>query len=196
MSRGQGRFMAVELERRHFTVEEYHRMAGAGILTEDDRVELIDGEILTMTPIGWRHAACVATLIHLFSPLSRDRAVLWPQNPIGLGPRSEPQPDVTLLRPRRDMYRHAGPRSEDVLLLVEVADTSIAYDRGVKLSLYAAAGIPEVWLVDLEGRAVEVHRAPTPPGVRETQRLLPGEPVSPAAFPDVVLAVAEILGVA
>jgi Uma2 family endonuclease len=120
--------------------------------------------------------------------------VLWPQNPVTLPPYSEPQPDIVLLAPRDDFYRHGHPRSEDVLLLVEVADTTIRYDRRVKPPLYAEERIREVWIVDLAGDAVEVCRDPTPTGYREVQRLGRGATVSPEAFPDLALSVTDILG--
>jgi Uma2 family endonuclease len=187
--------MAIQAEvpRRRFTREEYHRMAEAGILHEDDRVELIEGEIVQMTPIGRRHAACVAELNHLLLPAVGQRARLWPQNPIALPDDTEPRPDIALLRPRADSYFQDDARPEDVLLLVEVADTSQCYDRLVKLPLYGRAGVPEVWIVDLPGEVVEVHRRPTPSGYAQVERVGRGGTVAPAAFPDIVLAVDAIL---
>ena len=132
----------IELPRRRFTVEEYHRMAEAGILHESDRVELIEGEVVQMTPIGLHHAACVAQFAHRLAVAVGGRALLWPQNPIQLHHDSEPQPDVVVLRLRPDGYRRHPAQPEDVLLVVEVADTSYRYDHGVKLPLYARAGIP------------------------------------------------------
>jgi len=182
-----------EVRRRRFTREEYHRMADAGILHEDDRVELIEGEIVLMTPIGRRHAACVAELNRLLVPAVGNRALLWPQNPITLPNESEPQPDIVLLRPRADRYRQDDARPEDVLLLVEVADTSQRYDRTVKLPLYGAAGIPEVWIVDLAGEVIEVYRRPTPSDYSQVERVGRGGVVAPGAFPDIVLPVDTIL---
>jgi len=182
-----------EVRRRRFTREEYHRMADAGILHEDDRVELIEGEIVLMTPIGRRHAACVAELNRLLVPAVGNRALLWPQNPITLPNESEPQPDIVLLRPRADRYRQDDARPEDVLLLVEVADTSQRYDRTVKLPLYSAAGIPEVWIVDLAGEVIEVYRRPTPSDYSQVERVGRGGVVAPGAFPDIVLPVDTIL---
>src|SRR6185295_17482417 len=182
-----------EVRRRRFTREEYHRMADAGILHEDDRVELIEGEIVLMTPIGRRHAACVAELNRLLVPAVGNRALLWPQNPITLPNESEPQPDIVLLRPRADRYRQDDARPEDVLLLVEVADTSQRYDRTVKLPLYSAAGIPEVWIVDLAGEVIEVYRRPTPSDYSQVERVGRGGVVAPGAFPDIVMPVDTIL---
>ncbi len=179
--------------RRKFTVEEYHRLAEAGILGEDDRVELIDGEIVQMSPIGARHAACVARLTRQLGRLE-ERAILWVQNPIRLGDFGEPQPDVALLRHRPDFYAAGHPGPEDVLLVVEVAETSAAYDRQVKVPLYARWGVPEAWLVDLEQDRIEVYRGPSPEGYREVQVVARGEQVAPAAFPEAELRVDGLLG--
>ncbi len=168
-------------------------MAEAGILHEDDRVELIEGEIVHMTPIGRRHAACVAELTRLLVPAVGPRALLWPQNPITLPDETEPQPDIVLLRPRADRYLQNDAHPADVLLLVEVADTSQRYDRLVKLPLYGRAGVPEVWIVDLPAEVIEVHRHPTPTGYAQMERIGRGGAVAPAAFPDIALSVDTIL---
>ncbi len=186
--------MALQLTRRRFTVDEYHQMARAGILGEDDRVELIDGEIVEMAPIGRRHAGCVNYLNGLFGERLRGATVVSVQNPVRLGERSEPQPDVALLRPRPDYYRFGHPRPPDVLLIVEVAESSAALDRRVKLPLYARSGIPEVWLVDLGKETIRAYRDPSPDGYRTARTFRRGERLSPSAFPDLELAVAEILG--
>jgi Uma2 family endonuclease len=186
--------LGVEIERRLFTVDEYHRMVDAGILNENDRVELIRGEIVRMAPIGSRHAGCVAALTQWLVTSLAGRAVIWPQNPVTLPPYSEPQPDIMLLVPRADFYRGGHPRSDDVLLLIEVADTTIRYDRRVKLPLYAEEGIREVWIVDLADDAVHVHRRPAGGGYQQVERLGGDASVAPEAFPDVVLSVAHILG--
>lgn len=187
--------MAVPLvpARRLFTVDEFVRMAQADVFRPDDRLELLEGEILQMTPIGSAHAACVARLTHIFSRLA-DRAVLFVQNPVRLSERSLPQPDLALLRPREDFYAAAHPGPSDVLLLVEVADTTLAYDRDVKVPLYAQAGIAEVWVVDLEGRVVWVYREPGAGGYGWVRRFGPGERLDLAAFPDFGVAAKEVLG--
>jgi Uma2 family endonuclease len=180
--------------KRLFTRDEYYAMAEAGILKLEDRVELIEGEIYHMAPIGNPHAGCVNRLVRRFSALTAaDRAVLSPQNPVNLTDISEPQPDVTLLRPRADFYGDGHPTPEDVLLLVEVADTSIGFDRHTKIPLYARCGIPEAWLVDIKKKVLEVHRDPTPNGYRKTQQLRPGDRIAPLAFPDFEIDVADIL---
>lgn len=136
----------VELPRRLFTVEEYHRMAEAGIFGAEERVELIEGEVIQMAPIGPQHVGCVINATRLFITRLGDRAVISPQNPVVIRPRSEPQPDLLLLRARAVSYSRELPTSEDVLLAVEVADTTVRFDRLVKARLYARAGIAEFWL--------------------------------------------------
>ena len=185
--------MAAVPERWRFTVDAYQRLAVAGILTEDDRVELVDGEIVRMSPIGDRHMAAVNRCNRAFSRTAGERALLSVQNPIDLDPYNEPQPDVALLRPRDDDYARGKPGPLDLLLVVEVADTSLAYDRQTKLPRYAAAGVREAWLLDLEANALEVHREPRPDGYAVIRRYRRGERVSPEALPDIALAVEDLL---
>ncbi|GIX49188.1 MAG: hypothetical protein KatS3mg131_3399 [Candidatus Tectimicrobiota bacterium] len=185
--------MATQRTRRRFTVDEYEQMGRAGILGEDDRVELIAGEIVEMTPIGSRHAACVARLTHLLSHQLGSRAIVWVQNPLRLGALSEPQPDLCLLKPREDFYAAGHPGPQDVLLLVEVAETSVASDREVKLPLYSRFGLPEVWLVNLPEACLEVYRQPAPAGYQETRRFGRGDCLAPLAFPDLALVVDDVL---
>jgi len=177
-----------------FTVDDLERMVRAGILREDARVELIEGELYDMNPIGWAHQACVNRLTELFVRTLHGRAIVQPQGPVRLSERSLPQPDLALLRPRTDFYAHGGPGPADVLLLVEVSDTTLAYDRDVKVPLYARAGIPEVWLVDLAGGQVLVFREPEHDGYRDSRVYRPGDALSPQAFPDMSLAVDDLLG--
>ncbi|MGQ0568349.1 MAG: Uma2 family endonuclease [Armatimonadota bacterium] len=176
---------------RRFTMDEYYRLAEAGILSEDDRVELVEGQIVEMTPIGSRHADCVNRLNMLLATSLGRRAIVSVQNPVGLGKRTEPQPDLALLRPRSYATAHPGPG--DVLLMIEVCDTSIRHDREVTLPLYARAGIPEVWLVDLQENVVEVHRQPSPQGYEHVQRRAGDQRLAPQALPDVSVLVGEIL---
>ena len=185
--------MAVEVEpaRRLFSVDEYHRMAEAGILGADERVELIEGEIVQMAPIGPGHIGCVINATRLFVTRLGDHAVVSPQNPVVIQPRSEPQPDLVLLRPRPVSYSRELPASHDVLLAVEVADTTVRFDRMVKARLYARADIPEFWLCLAADGLVEVYRGPGPDGYADMTRHLPGQAVSPLAFPDVTFAVTE-----
>ena len=186
--------MAVEPARRRFTVDDYYRMAKAGILTDDDRVELIEGEIIQMSPIGSRHAGRVKTLNRLFAARFADVALVSVQDPLHLDDYSEPEPDVALLRPSSDNYTSAHPTAGDVFLVVEVADTSISFDRRTKVPLYARNNIPECWLVDLNRNLIVVYRDPTPRGYRTTRTVRPGQQLAPLAFPDRPLPVADILG--
>ena len=187
--------MAVVLRRYRFTVDEYERLAQAGVLTQCDRVELLDGEIVEMTPIGDRHAGIVARLTSLFSRCLGDRSIVWAQNPVQLRVvRSIPQPDVVLVRARSDFYTTGKPGPDDVLLLIEVMDTSAETDRRVKLPLYARAGIAEAWLLDLTTDRIEVFRRPTANGYGETETLGRGERMAPRAFPDLSLTVDDLLG--
>ncbi len=185
--------MAVEVEvpRRLFTVEEYHRMGEAGILGADEREELIEGEIVEMAPIGPRHIGCVINANRLFLTRLGDRAVVSPQNPVVILPRSEPQPDLLLLRPRAVSYSRELPASEDALLAVEVADTTVRFDRLVKSRLYARAGIPEFWLCLATDGTVEVYRGPGADGYADVTLHGPGQVVTPLAFPDVGFAVTD-----
>ena len=187
--------MAVMLKRYRFTVDEYERLAQAQVLTQCDRVELLDGEIVEMTPIGDRHASVVARLTSLFARHLSDRSIVWAQNPIELrAVRSVPQPDVVVVRPRVDFYATGKPGPDDVLLLIEVMDTSAEADRSVTLPLYARAGIAETWLLDLTTDRVEVFRQPSLGGYSETETLERNERLTPQAFPDLSFTVADLLG--
>ena len=192
--RSRSESLAVDVPRRRFTVDEYHRMADAGVLGEDDRVELLDGEIVEMSPIGPPHTGCVARLNAMFARRLRDRAIVWVQNPMILDRYSEPQPDIALVAPRADFYSTAHPRPRDVLLAVEVIATSGGYDRTLKLPLYARSGLREVWLVDVRAKAVDVYRRPATGGYRGHQRLVPGRVVAPLAFPRLRFRVGDIVG--
>jgi len=147
------------VQRHRLTVAQYHRMAEAGVLAHDARVELVEGAIVDMAPIGSRHAAAVKRLNALLTHAVGARAIVSVQDPIRLGDRSEPQPDLALLRPRADFYAGAAPTAADALLVVEVAQASAAYDRQVKVPLYAQHGVPEVWVVDLDDGLLRFYRA-------------------------------------
>ena len=183
--------MVAPVARRRFMVDDYERMAAAGILTEDDRVELIAGEIVEMSPIGDRHVGCVNVLADLLADLVRREALISVQNPIRLSADGEPQPDIALLR--RGAPR-AVPTPDDVLLVIEVADSSRDYDRGVKLPLYAAAGIKEAWLVDLVAEIIERHTDPYDGVYRRIAPARRGESLSSTALPAIILSVDAILG--
>src|SRR5919204_3664769 len=175
--------MAVQLVRRRFTTAEYEQMGETGILGEDDRVELIDGEVIEMSPIGRRHVAGVLRLERLLGDRFRDVALVSSQNPVSLPPYDEPQPDVALLVPRADFYVSGLPGAADVLLLIEVADQSARYDREVKVPRYARVGIREVWVVDLEHDRLLAYRDPAGGAYQVVQTLRRGEAVSPLGFP-------------
>jgi|SRR5579884_2248750 len=183
--------MATEPAHWRFTVDDYDRMVEAGILSEDDRVELINGEIVGMSPIGGRHIACVDRLTQLLTTHVGTEAIVSIQNPIRLGEYQEPEPDIVVKR--RRSYGDDLPAADDVFLLMEVADTSVAYDRGTKLPVYAAAGIPEAWLVDIPGEAIERHTNPVDGTYRVTMRVGRGEAIESTVFPDLRLKTDEVL---
>ncbi len=195
-------------ERRRFNVAEYCAMAAASILAAQERVELLDGEIVVMAPNGNRHQSCVDRLGERFTLELRGRAHVRVQGPVRLDDRSEPQPDIALLRRRYDYYATGHPGPEDVLLLVEVADSTLELDRGEKLQLYARAGIPEVWIVNLQERRVESYTDPTSAdptsadptsadptsdGYSAERHFETGDSVAPLRFPDVALEVERII---
>ena len=178
--------------RRLFTVEEYCTMADAGILSEDERVELLDGEIVVMPPIGEPHEDSTDRLNGDLSYVLRGRARVRVQNSVRLDDYGLPDPDIAVVR-LRDDYHRDRPTAADVLLLVEVADTSLEFDREVKLARYAAAGIPEVWIANLRARQVEAHSDPVDGSYRSRRVVTANGRISPLAFPDVSLAVADFL---
>ena len=176
------------------TADEFERMGEVGIFDEDDRVELLDGELYEMTPIGDDHIGAVNDANSLFVRRLGDHAIVSPQNPIRLSDNSEPQPDLTILRPREDRYRRAKAGPEDALLVIEVARSSLEYDRLVKLPRYAAAGIVEVWIVNLVDDRIEAYRQPVGGVYRTITIHMRGESLAPAALPDLTVHVDEILG--
>ena len=177
----------------HLSVDDFHKLGEAGILHEDDRVELIEGALIDMAPIGAGHAGQVNRLTNLFAPAVSGRAIVAPQNPLRLDDFSEPQPDLVLLRYRDDFYAKAHPRPSDVLLLVEVADSSLAYDRDTKVPLYARHAIPEVWLIDLQHRRVEVFLEPAGGEYRRSLQPAGTDCISPALLPEISIRVADLL---
>ena len=177
-----------------FDVHQYHAMAKAGVLNEDDRVELIDGEIVAMSSIGPAHKGAVNSSNRFWVIRLGERAVVQIQSSVRLDERNEPEPDVAILKPRDDFYasRHAGP--DDVLLLIEVSDTTLRYDRRIKLALYARFGIPEVWIANIRARAIEAYTDPVNGEYTSLQTFRRGQTITPTAFPDVVLPVSDIIG--
>ena len=186
--------MAMPLAHRRFTVDEYHRMAEVGILGEDDRVELLDGEIVLTTPMGARHASTVARLNERFHSVVGKRAILSVRLPIRLSDYSEPEPDLALLKRREDFYADRLPEAGDVLLVIEVADSSRRTDRERKLPLYARAGIAEVWLVDLPRDVIEVYREPVAGSYRSVQTVARDGTLAILKLPGVTLPATEVLG--
>jgi Uma2 family endonuclease len=179
--------------RRRLDIDVYYRMAEAGILTDPRHVELIDGEIIDMAAIGSPHAAVTNRLARLFARALRDEAALVNvQSPLRLDPYNEPQPDLMLLRSRDDDYRASHPSGADVLLLVEVSETSLVYDRGIKLALYAKFEVPEFWVIDLPGSAVEIYREPKD-GVYVLRERLTDGLLAPALVPGVTIDVTGLL---
>ena len=186
--------MDIALEPYLLTVDDYHKMAAAGILTQDDRVELIEGQIIAMSPVGSRHAACVKRINQLLTQQAQDRALVSVQDPIYLGTHSEPEPDVALLRPRDDFYAEAHPGPDDVLLVIEVADTTVATDRRIKAPLYARSGIAEFWLVLLEDDFIEVYRRPAERGYKEMHRMERSDTIPLPSLENATFTVDEVLG--
>lgn len=178
-----------------FTVAEYHRMAEVGILGEDSRVELIRGQIVDMAPIGAPHLGMVNRLTRLLPGVLSGRGALSVQNPVRLDDGSEPEPDVAVLRPRADDYATATPCPPDVLLLIEVADTSLDDDRVIKMPLYAENGIAECWIVNLVDGVVEVYRQPQDGRYADVRRIGPGESLDIVLLPGLGLAVGELFPV-
>ena len=186
--------MQIETTKKLFTVDEYYRMADVGILGPEDRVELIDGEIIEMSPIGNRHLACVNRATETFIAAFKGRAVVSPQNPLRLSNYTEPQPDLVLLEPRSDFYASKRPVAEDALLVLEVSDTTLRYDWNVKLPHYAAAGVREVWIENLQEDLLLVCRDPSGNEYKTCLTLKRGDSVSLAVFPDVEFKVEDFLG--
>ncbi|HAC66251.1 MAG TPA: Uma2 family endonuclease [Cyanothece sp. UBA12306] len=181
---------------RKFTINQYHQMVNVGILTPQDRVELIQGEIIEMSPIGLKHAACVNLLANLFPQKLGTQIIVSVQNPIQLNDYSEPQSDVVLLKPLPDFYGLEIAKSKDIYLLIEVADTTITtikYDKEVKLPLYAVSSIPEVWIIDLNSQCVEVYLQPHQNMYQNYSKFNPGQKLSCLNFPNLNIDVNDLL---
>jgi Uma2 family endonuclease len=177
--------------RYKLSIEDYHKLGEAGILNEDSRVELIEGELIEMAPIGVAHMRSVNRLNRLLINAVGNAAVVSVQNPVILPPRSEPQPDFALLKPGAENAAHV-PHPDDVLLIIEVADTTLSYDRKTKLPLYARAGIAEAWIVDVQAQTVEAYRSPGESGYAESVVHRRGESAAPALLPAAVIEIDAI----
>lgn len=183
----------LEYPQRHpVSAEEYLRMAEGGVFAPEARLELIEGEIVEMAPIGSAHASAVAQLTRLFVRLAGGQAMVWTQNPVLAGERSVPQPDLALLKPRADDYFGGHPAAADVLLVVEVSDTTLRFDLSTKIPLYARAGIGEAWVLDLEKRALRVFRDPDSSGYRTSFTVSGDQEAASGELPAVTLAVSEL----
>ena len=186
--------MSIVVTTRKFTVDEYHTMIQSGILHEDDRVELLEGEIVEMSPISSKHAGCLKRLVEFFSILLvHKKAHLGVQDPVSISKTSEPQPDLSLLKYRKMAYSDRHPRPDEIYLLIEISESSRSTDREIKLPLYAKEKIREVWLVDLINEVVERYLEPKGGAYQRIEKYVSGQEISPQAFPDFRLAVKDIL---
>lgn len=190
--------MAVELKRKPFTLEQYHQMIRTGLLVEGDRVELINGEILEMAAIGSKHSSQVNRLNRIFAKRLITQGIdedvlISVQNPVELGPKSEPEPDVAVLKGSEDCYEMRHPQPSDVLLIIEVSDSTLEFDRDVKGPLYASSGIQEYWLINLQIGVIEVHRQPATNGYGQVEILQRGEAIASQAVPQLSFTVDELL---
>lgn len=186
-------FCKYDGRRRRFTVDEYYKLAEVGILATDERVELLAGEIIKMAPIGSKHAGGVTQFAEEFSVRLGRRVTVRVQNPVRLSGGEEPEPDIAVLYRKDDGYASGHPGPEDVILLIEVADSSVGFERRHKLPMYALHGIPEVWLGDINARRVEVHDEPMAAGYARVRVFDAGETLSPGAFPDLEIPVSDVM---
>jgi Uma2 family endonuclease len=175
------------------SADEYLRMGEGEVFAPDARLELIEGEIVEMAPINPPHAACVSRLQELLFERARGPAIVWGQNPLIVSDRSVPQPDLALLTRRADYYSGSLPKPADVFLVIEVSDTTLGFDQRTKMPLYARCGIPEAWVVDVNGRVIHVFRDPGPAGYRTSLTIDSGEAVC-AALPEARVGVSELFG--
>ncbi|HJR07043.1 MAG TPA: Uma2 family endonuclease [Pyrinomonadaceae bacterium] len=183
-----------EISKYYFSVAEFERMGEAGVFTKDARLELIEGEIIEMSPIGSRHAACVKFLSRFLNRVVGDIALVSTQDPIRLNDFSEPEPDIALLRLRDNFYSDAHPTPADVLLIIEVADTTLGYDRQVKAPLYAKAGIAEVWIINLTDEQIEVYAEPSGGTYQTVVNFRRGDEVRAHTIANLAVSVADVLG--
>ena len=180
---------------RLFTRAEYYAMAEAGIIGYDERTQLIKGVIVAMAAMGNRHAAAIeaAPEAFLLNGIAQRGASVRSQTPIRISETLDPEPDVMILKRRDDRYAQDAPRPEDVLLIVEISDSTLNYDVDVKTPLYAAAGVPELWIMNLREDAIDSHSDPSPDGYRVTRRYRIGDTIAPLAFPDVEIEVSRLI---
>lgn len=184
----------MQVAKHFFTVEEFERMGGAGIFSEDARLELIEGQIVELSPTGSRHASCVIFLNRFLNQAAGNSALISIQNPMQLNDITEPQPDVALQRLRDDFCRNSHPKPQDVLLIIEVSDTTVDYDRLIKLPLYAKAGIPEVWIINLPAEQIEIYAEPVGDAYRITKQAQRGEIAQAQSVATLHINTDEVLG--
>jgi Uma2 family endonuclease len=184
--------VALGSERTRISAERYQKMVATGVLTKYDRVELIDGDMIDMAPIGPPHSAAMARLNRLFVLALGDTAIVSPGGSVKLGDYSVPQPDLMLLKPRADFYAGQIPLPPDVLLLVEVSESSLAFDQSTKRALYARHGVVEYWVVDIPSKRVHVYREPTGDGYTQAVERTSSDVVSPRALPAVQVTVGTL----
>lgn len=187
--------MQADAAKKRFTVDEFYKMAQIGILTDSAPSELIDGEIIEVSPIGPAHRAAVNRASDCLIPLFKGKAHISVQLPVRLNEFNEPEPDLAFLKPRRDFYKSRHPGPADVFLIFEISDSSLRYDHEVKLPMYAASRIPEVWIEDVNMGVLHVFRDPARKSYQTARILRPGSTISLPAFPDVPVSVSELLGV-
>ena len=185
--------MAAEISRRLFSVYDYHKMVDAGILCEDDRVELIRGEVVAMSPIGPRHNAAVLRALNKLLSIVGNHAIVGSQGSIRLDEYDEPQPDIYLLRPKEDFYASGHAGAPDIFLIVEMADSSLGYDRSTKMELYAETAVPEYWVADIQNECVIAHSNPAPKGYRTVQTWKRGTAITPRLLPECPIPVDVLL---
>ena len=186
--------MSVQFQKHCFNVQDYHRMVEVGLLSKDSRVELIEGEIVEMSPIGSTHGGAVKRSSAFLNRVLGDAVIVSVQDPIHLNDFSEPQPDLALLKPRRDFYSNSHPTPEDVLVVIEVIDSSVSYDRNIKVPLYARAGIAETWLMVLQKAVIEVHSHPRNGKYQKIRRLKRGKTLQSQILPELSYRVEDLLG--
>lgn len=187
--------MPVEVIKRRFTADDYQRMGQTGILSSEDRVELIDGEVVAMSPIGPRHSACIDRATRALVILLGDKAIVRIQSSVRLNRYNEPEPDVVLLQPQADFYASRLPGPADILLVIEVAESSLDYDREVKAPLYAGSGVPEYWIVDLNSNQLVCYSDPAGGAYRTPRHHRRGESVTPVLLPESSIVVDDLIGV-
>lgn len=186
--------MSVQLQKHYFNVKEYYRMLEVGLLSEDDRVELIEGEIIELSPIDSAHGGTVKRLSSFLHSKLGDDVIVSVQDPVRLDDFSEPQPDLAVLKPRKDFYSTSHPTPQDVLIVIEVSDSSLEYDRGVKLPLYARARIPEAWLIVLAKKTIEIHSQPKNGKYQKVQGVKPGKALRSPTVPAISCKVEDLVG--